>query len=54
MGQIELLSWVWHKSVSDGEIPVLGVWGIWSNPLPLWVPGPLWPGEVLTARDPSK
>ena len=32
---------------SDGEIPVvLGLWGMWSTPSLLLLPGPLWPGMV--------
>ena len=32
---------------SDGEVPVmLELWGMWSTPSLLSLPGPLWPGEV--------
>ena len=32
---------------SDGEAPVmLELWGIWSTPLLLLLPGPLWPAVV--------
>ena len=52
-GQIELVSWVWHSTTSDGETPVLELWGMWSIPsLPL-LSDLLWLGVALPARVPS-
>ena len=30
MGQIELVSWIWHLTASEVEALVLELWGIWS------------------------
>ena len=39
---------IWQQS--EGEAPVLEIWGMWSTPsLPL-LPGPLWPGVVAPNR----
>ena len=36
---------------SDGEVPVmLGLWGMWSTPSLLLLPGRLWPGVVAPDR----
>ena len=36
---------------SNGEVPVmLELWGMWSTPLLLWLPGPFWPGVVAPDR----
>ena len=36
---------------SDGEVPaVLELWGMWSTPSLLLLPGPLWPGVVAPDR----
>ena len=36
---------------SNGEAPVmLELWGMWSSPLLLSLPGPLWPGVVASDR----
>ena len=32
IGQIELSSWVWHETASDGEVWVLHLWRIWNTP----------------------
>ena len=32
MGQIELMSWVWYKTASVGDAPVLEIQGVWSHP----------------------
>ena len=43
MGQIKLVACVWHKTASEGEAPVLELWGMWST-LSVWLfPNPLWP-----------
>ena len=40
----------YDTKLSDGEVPVPELWGIWSTPsLPL-LPGPLWPGVVTPNR----
>ena len=31
MGQIELVSWLWPKTESNIEDPVLELWEMWSN-----------------------
>ena len=38
---------------SDGEVPVLELWGIWSTPLLSLLPGPLSTEEVVSVRMPS-
>ena len=35
---------------SDDEAPVLEPWGMWSTPSLLSLPGPLWPGVVVSDR----
>ena len=36
---------------SDGEVPViLELWGMWSTPSLLLLPGPPWPGMVAPDR----
>ena len=35
-------SWVWHKTATDGEAPVLETWGIWSTLSLSLLQGPLW------------
>ena len=38
---------------SDGEASIWGLWGMWNtSSLPL-LPGPLWPGVVVSVRAPS-
>ena len=49
----EGVSWVWHKTASNGEALVLEPWGyrvIFSLVL---LPGPLWPGMLVPVRVPS-
>ena len=41
MGQIELVSWVWHKIPSDSEAPFLDLGGKWSTPPLKLLPGSL-------------
>ena len=43
----------YYTKQSDGEVPVmLELWGIWSTPSLLLLPGPLWPGVVAPDRGP--
>ena len=47
------VSWIWHLTVSDGEAPVMEIWGVCSIPsLPL-LPGSLWLGVVEPVWAPS-
>ena len=42
---------VYDTEQSDGEVPVmLELWGMWSTPSLLSLPGPLWPGVVAPDR----
>ena len=44
------MSWVGYNTTCDGEAPVLEIWEVWSTfSLPL-LPGPLWPGVVVTLK----
>ena len=49
-GQSKLLSWVWHQTASDGEVPVLELGGMWMNPSLTLLPDPLWPIVVALVR----
>ena len=40
----------YSTKLSDGETPILELWGMWTTPsLPL-LPGPLWSGVAVPAR----
>ena len=38
---------------SDGEVPVLGLWGMWSIPSLPVLSGSLWPRVIISVRVPS-
>ena len=42
-----------RASLSDGEVPVREVWGMWNTPSSPLLPGPLWSGVVVLVRVPS-
>ena len=46
-------SWVSHSPESDGKVPVLKLWGMWSTPSQPLLQGPLWPGVLVLFRVPS-
>ena len=40
-----------YDTKQSGEVPVmLKLWGMWSTPVLLPLPGPLWPGVVAPDR----
>ena len=41
---------VYDIKLTDSEAPPLEIWGIWSTPLLVLLPGPLWPGVVAPDR----
>ena len=44
------LSCKWHWTASDGEAPVLEIWGMWSTPLLQLLTRALWPGVIIPVR----
>ena len=46
------VSWIYHKTVSDGEAPVLDIWGVLSTPSLLLLPDLLYLGVVLPVKVP--
>ena len=49
---LQQVSWVWQWTESDGEASVLEIWGMWSTPSFLLLPGPLWARMVVPTRIP--
>ena len=47
---IELMSWVWQQTASDGEVSALELWGMWSTPSLLLFIGTHLSGVVVPVR----
>ena len=42
--------WVWHKTVYDGETPILEIYEVWTTFFMLSLPGSLWPRVVVPVK----